>query len=111
MSISKNRIPYKSSGGRIDLQRKIEKAKGNYINCRLGALKKNHRRFKVEKVINQTALAYQLQINGKLYWLPIKKVTVGIHPSKYYYAVDVPDWLAIEKNLRNLSTKKSHVGL
>jgi hypothetical protein len=109
MSISKNRIPYKSSGGRIDLQRKIEKVKGNYINCRLGALKKNHRRFKVEKVINQTALAYQLQINGKPYWLPRKKVKVGIHPSQYSYAVDVPEWLSIKKYLRSVVTKKTHV--
>lgn len=73
---------------------------GKWKNSRLTLIPKDNRyRFKVTNVINETVLAYYLEVEDLKLWLPKSSCTVGMSPDGNRYVVDVDEWLAKQKKL------------
>lgn len=78
------------------LKKKLESSLNRWKNHHLKKLKSDNYRFKV-KVVFETALAYQIQLDDLTLWAPKKISELGIDPTGHYYAIDLPKWYC-EKN-------------
>jgi ABC-type iron transport system FetAB ATPase subunit len=81
-----------------NLAKKVSNKLNQWQGKRLAKLNPENYRFRV-KVIRETALAYQANIEGEELWLPKSVCEIGIDPTGNYYAIDIKGWYVKKNNL------------
>lgn len=83
----------------MDAQQKINQQKNKWQQRKLSKLDPENYRFKIDGVKNETVLAYHVDLEGDVLWIPKSVCEIGIEPGGKYYAIDIKGWYAKSKKI------------